>query len=142
MNGFAEAFYTHFSGQSDLFRSATISVIDTRKTEDIARLVRHLSRGRLLSSTAGLQEYDRKTPHLFYDLGDCLHALAHTQEEHLMINETLKRVVLYKRDTGRIINLTIRRHSGLSIFVPLLSLPHLTEAYRQTAWGQLVLSSM
>lgn len=138
LKGFAEAFYTYFEGKKDLFRSATISVIDTQATAEIADLVHALTAQGAEVTPSRFQEYDRKSPHLFYDLGDYLHSLARTPQEHARIDELLGRVVLYKRDTGRLINLLIRRHSGLSIFVPLPTLPRLTQAYEKTAWAMAV----
>lgn len=92
-------------------------------------------------SLEDIQVYDRRTsPHLFFDLGDYLHALASSAEDRQRIADQMKRTVLLKRHTDFMVQLPLLRHSGLSIYVEQPSLPALNNAHRHSEWGKAITS--
>lgn len=135
LNGFAEAFYKYCDSQSGVYRSATISVLRTDSMEPLKSLTHRLQAQHTDFSPLGLQYFDRNgEPHLFYDFGQYLSTLGTTNLDRQEVEKLLTSTVLYKRHTGRMINIPIFTHSGLSVYIPQGSLPYLNAAYAQTAW--------
>ena len=54
------------------------------------------------------------------------------------LKEQLSKTVIFKRNTPKLININIRKHSGLSVYIPQASLPKLNEAYMETDWWKAV----
>ena len=78
--------------------------------------------------------YDRKgRPNLFFDFRDYLAQTA-TAKEMEQLDKQLDKVVLFKRNTPKLINIRIAKHSGLSVYIPQENLPKLNEAYKNEAW--------
>ncbi len=142
--GFASAFFDHWSTQEGVYRSATISVIDLHQLNALAALTQDLTTAHHNSTPPSLEDiqvYDRRTsPHLFFDLGDYLHALASSAEDRQRIADQMKRTVLLKRHTDFMVQLPLLRHSGLSIYVEQPSLPALNNAHRHSEWGKAITS--
>lgn len=130
---FAGAFFDYFDAQEGQYRSATVSVIRTAETETLVQLIKELSPDLTQTEIDGIQHFDRKgKPHLFFDLGDFLHAAAKTDSRHHQIDDALGRAVVFKNQTSRLISIGILKHSGLSVYIPQEGLDKLNEAYKDT----------
>ncbi|MDI9604875.1 MAG: clostripain-related cysteine peptidase [Bacteroidota bacterium] len=137
LSAFAEAFFNYFNALDGVYRSATVSVIRTAETEPLVRLMKDISPNLTPTEIENIQYFDRKgKPHLFFDLGDYLHAAAKIEEQHRQVNNALARAVIFKKQTSRLINLDILKHSGLSVYIPQEGLKELNEAYKETSWAK------
>ncbi len=134
--GFAKAFYKHFEQLEGQYRSATISVIKTEKLDALAEFVKaHKPKQLSNEAIASIQHFDRKNTHLFFDLRSYL-LKANEQIKASELNKYLDDVLLYKGNTGKIVKLNIKEHSGFNTYIPQDGLPKLNEAYQETAWAK------
>ena len=139
LTGFANAFYQYFNNKQGDWHSATISVLKTKEIEGIAALTKELLPNLTQAQIDQLQYYDRNgAPHLFFDLGDYMLAAAKNDYDRQRINEALNKCVIFKQTTGRIIDITINRHSGLNVYINQESLPYLNTAHDETEWAKAV----
>ncbi len=137
LTAFADAFFNYFDALEGVYRSAAVSVIRTAETEPLVRLIKDISPKLTPTEIENIQHFDRKgKPRLFFDLGDYLHATAKTDEQHRQVDDALARAVVFKKQTSRLINLDILKHSGLSIYIPQEGLSELNEAYKETSWAK------
>ena len=138
LQGLARAYFAYFAGQTGKEQSATVSVINTRHLETLAEVAKKVQADIAeYPDTTGIQFYDRKgVPHLFYDLGEYLHVLDSDNRYAVTIDSTMSRTVTFRRNTPHFLNIDIKKHSGLSVYIPLQTQEPLNAAYHKTAWWQ------
>lgn len=129
----AEQYAAVVESQEGLYRSGTLSVIDTGVLEGLANALRGLQ---MPNTYAGLQRYDRGSgAPLFYDLGELIALQAEPMKSSA--KGWLERAVLYEWHTPTFMGfLPIHTHSGLTTYLPTEAYPQLNLAYQQTAWWQ------
>ena len=143
LKGFGQAFFDYFDGQQGELRSAVISLVKTSEMDALAELTHRISLPSLTQEQIdNIQEYDgnyrnASWPHLFFDFEDYMSQNATTQQLE-ELKEQLSKTVIFKRNTPKLININIRKHSGLSVYIPQASLPKLNEAYMETDWWKAV----
>ena len=143
LKGFGQSFFDYFNGQQGLSQSAAISLIRTSEMEALAELTHRISLPSLTQEQIdNIQEYDgnyRNTswPHLFFDFEDYMSQNA-TPQQLEELKEQLSKTVIFKRNTSKLIYIQIRKHSGLSVYIPQASMPKLNEAYMETDWWKAV----
>ena len=138
LEGFAQAFYDYFNGLQGAYQSAAISVVRTSEMEALATLTRQISPSLNQVQIDEVQYYDRQgKPHVFFDFGDYIRKAA-TASQMVQMDELLSKAVIFKRNTPKLINITIARHSGLSVYIPQESLPKLNMAHEKTEWYKAV----
>ena len=134
MEGFAQAFYDYFNGLQGQYQSAAISVVKTSEMESLAALTREIAPSLTQQEIDQVQYYDRYgKPHVFFDFGDYLRQVA-TPNQAARLDELLAKTVIFKRNTPKLINIDIIKHSGLSVYIPQESLPRLNKAHEGTEW--------
>ena len=138
LESFGQAFFDYFNSQQGLYKSAAISLIKTSEMEGLAALTRAI--GLPLQSQEQIdhiQHYDGNyragLPHLFFDYRDYIVQSA-TPKQIEQLDEQLSKVVIFKQNTPKLINVTIAKHSGLSVYIPQTNLPRLNDAYKITDW--------
>lgn len=138
LKDFAKDFFNYFSTLQPPYKSATISVINTAPIERLARAVKELAVEELSQEQINkLQAFDRKTPHLFFDFTDYYQKAAPASEQ-VKLKSILDEIIVYKAHTDKLINIAIKKHSGLSVYIPQTGLHLLNEAHKQTAWRKFV----
>ena len=118
---------------------ATITVIDTRKMDDLANVCKTLvasHREELASVNAQkVQRYFRPavTPNctVMYDLEDIFVKAGITAEEHQALTEALETAIVYKAATKKFLSIPINTYSGLSMYLPASGNPTLDSYYRE-----------
>lgn len=134
LKGFAQAFFDYFNGLQDAHQSAAISLVKTSEMEPLAALVSEINLELTQEVIDKVQYYDRKgKPHLFFDFRDYIDQVA-TSEQMEQLDLLLDKAVLFKRNTPKLININITKHSGLSVYIPQEALPRLNKAYKETDW--------
>lgn len=137
--GFAQDFFNYWNSQEGIYRSATVSVVKSNGLEELATWAKQQHAAEKIAASSdsllkATQTYDRLPVHLFHDLYDVLGSCVHTEAERQQLNDIFSRTVILSKTTGRIVQLPIMRHSGLSTYIPRSTLPALNMAHEQTAW--------
>lgn len=132
--------YTDYYGDGTV--SGIASLIDCSQVENLAYAYKNVLE-HIKDSIAkdDIQAYDCSYPHLYYDLGDYVHAITDNSLSLALFENQLQKTVIHKVTTpsvftqtgGRDSMLTINRYSGLSTYIPGTS-PGYDYAYMQTEW--------
>jgi Clostripain family len=140
----ADAYYAHCDKQESPYRSATASVIRLDKMEKLAIAMREVYRLLPDEMTAGeaeeIQGFDRSADRLFFDMGSLItytsENLADSESRPVLGNaaQVLQEAVPYKSATPFFVNLPVRSHSGLTVYIPQPDYPGLNKAWQQTGW--------
>lgn len=133
----AKRYMDYYQGLTGIYRSATVSVIDTRELEYLAKITSSL----LGNNPTQKEAFDRSTvqrldcyeEQYIFDFSDFIHkAFPNTPEA---FNDQLKKVVLYKAHTDEFMNeFTIDTYCGLSSYIPLKSRNDLNSYYQKLKW--------
>lgn len=144
LSGFAARYMAYCNNREGAYRSGTISVIDLKRMDELIRFVSPLLQREAETDISALQCFDRTENKVFFDFGDCMEQVIrqNNQAEEAadrikQLNELLKQVILYKASTPYFVNLPIRRHSGLTIYVGQEAYPGLNDAYKELSWYRL-----
>ena len=136
-----EDYFQQYDIQSGIYRSATISVIDCSRMQQLAQTCRTLF-DKYRAEIAGLdpssvQRYFRSRYHWFYDLEDILAKAGITSEELTDLRESLNSCVIYKASTPQFMNeFKITTYSGLSMYLPCNGSAELDKYYKTLQWNK------
>lgn len=153
---FGQRYMAHVRTLSGTGCSATLSLIRTSSMPALAEAVRRVTRGFADEEgrdtpPAGLQHFDRPGAYgdrpaaaRFYDLEAYVEACLADPDAEAAFRGALADAVVWRDATERFLGgegspyggFDIRRHSGLTVYVPRGEFPELNEAYRRTAWWQ------
>lgn len=139
--GVCREYFDYYDAQSGNNRSATISVLDTRRMESLAEVCRELfEKYRSQISTLDgnrVQGFFRYNKHYFYDLRDILVQAGITSRERARLDEALEECILYKAATPYFLNFRISQYCGLSMYLPSMGTPFLDSFYvSQMDWNK------
>lgn len=81
-----------------------------------------------------IQGYFRFNKHWFYDFDDYISRIA-SADEYASFTEALSRAVIYKAATERFLNITIKKYSGLSTYIPNPEYVYLNNFYKTLRWN-------
>lgn len=139
-------YFNYYNAQSGSKRSATISLVDTRKMgalEEVCRQLFEKYRVQINSLPGSLvQGYFRFNRHYFYDLKDILVNAGITEAETLQLQAALDQCILYKAATpyffqGGNYGFAIKNYSGLSMYLPSMGSAYLDNYYlNHIAWNK------
>lgn len=142
----AKAYYDIYNNEtSSIMRSATVSVVDCRKLEDLATIVKkHAEAIRAISNTATantVQPYFQsrysRYHGIFYDLEDMIKKAGATEEELAELGSALDECVLCKYATEYFLGtIKINTHCGLSMYLPDNDRSILNEFYTTLKWNE------
>lgn len=146
MNGIAFDYYIKYAmEESEVNRSATISVVDCRKLEPLAEIIRRNKDAidALAQSTTRnrVQKYFRssysRNHGMFFDLEDILIKSTAPDSELQALNTALKDCIVCKYATPSFLtSLRIDNHSGLSMYLPDPGRRILNQHYTTLAWNK------
>lgn len=132
--------YTDYYGDGTV--SGMASLIDCSQVENLAYAYKNVLE-HIKDSIAkdDIQAYDCSYPHLYYDLGDYVHAVTDDLLSLALFENQLEKTVVHKVTTssvftqtgGRDSLLTINHYSGFSTYIPGAS-PMYDYPYMQTEW--------
>ena len=131
----ARAYASRVDQQADLYRSGTLSLVDTTPLDELAEAMQGMT---LPPDLGSMQRFDRGggAP-LFYDLGQVISLQEKSRREKA--EDCLRRAILYEWHTETFMGyLPLKHHSGLTIYLPSPTYPELNRAYGKTAWGRIV----
>lgn len=140
--GIATEFYNYYKDAA-----GTVSVVKSDELEDLAASCRAIFHGKTESELFAvpakelqIMEYLTPNYHALYDFDDYVSRLA-TEEQYNAFKQSMEKAVIYKATTpksvyayGGGLYLTVKKFSGLSIYVPQETLPKLNEWYKDLEW--------
>ena len=133
-------YFEYYDAQSGSNRSATISVVDTRKMDALTQLCATLFEKyrSALSTLSGskVQGYFRYERHFFYDLRDILVNAGISAEEEAALDAALQECVVYKAATPQFLSIPLNHVCGLSMYLPSMGSDFLDKFYREhVSWN-------
>lgn len=144
LSSFAARYMAYCNSREGAYRSGTISVIDLKRMDELIGFVSPLLQREVETDISSLQCFDRTENKLFFDFGDYMeqvirqdNRVEEVADMEKELNKLLDQLVVYKASTPYFVNLPIRRHSGLTIYVEQEIYPGLNNAYRELSWYRL-----
>ena len=139
-------YFAYYDKQTDMYRSATICLVDTRRMDALETVCRELF-GQYREALAQLkgsavQGYFRYNRHFFYDLKDVLVKAGITEAEEARLDAALDQCVVYKAATpwfmyGGSYGFPISQYCGMSMYLPSMGTDMLDTYYKQhVSWNQ------
>ena len=134
-------YFEFYNGQSGSNRSATITVVDTRKMDALEAVCKELFEAYrpVLQSLNGdhVQGYFRFDRHYFYDLQDILVQAGITEAEKARLQAALDQCILYQAATPTFLGISMERVCGLSMYLPSMGSTYLDNYYKKNiSWNQ------
>src|SRR5690606_10634819 len=134
----AENFLEYYRHQTGLFQSATISLIQTNRLEDIARETKRL----ILSNTSIHPINKEDVQHLTFDTSnnvasyDAISFLSNNYEynAYSSVGTSINQAVLFKGSTALFLGHEIIEYCGISVYLPEMNDPYL-EYYNSLQWN-------
>lgn len=130
---FAAEYFNYCNSLTGDRRSATVSVIRPGGLAPLKELLAQ-AEGRVLRwhdvHREGIQAFDRRSPHLFYDLEGYLREIG-TPQENRALADILQQSIVYKACTESFMpssvgGFRIKEHCGLTIYIPAESYGYLS----------------
>jgi hypothetical protein len=136
----AEHYFNYYNEQEGAYRSATISLIDTKELNNLAGITGQLISGQTFDIVSfdrtSVQPLDVYGEQYTFDFLDFItKAFPEADKQPLM--EQLEKTVLYKAHTERFLEMyEINTYCGLSCYIPHAGRNDLNSYYQQLSWCQ------
>ncbi|MBO4340525.1 MAG: hypothetical protein J5835_03745 [Bacteroidales bacterium] len=136
-----DTYLERYPNANSYYRSATISVVDTREMEPLADVCKTLfEKYRSVIATMNhrrVQGYFRSNRHFFYDLQDILVKAGIDEDEAAQLQAALDQCVVYKAATDSFLSVTINTACGFSMYLPANGGEYLNKYYTsRLAWNR------
>ena len=134
----AKKYMDYYQQLIGIYRSATISVINTRELEKLAQITSSLLAGNSINwglfNRSIVQRLDNYEEQYLFDFSDFMHKAFIGNQTELFDNQ-LRKVVLYKANTDEFMGkFLITTYCGLSSYIPLISRSDLNNYYQKLKW--------
>lgn len=131
----AKSYYDYYNSMSSsVMQSATISVVETKKLEEVASAINALVEPQPTVEFYGMQQYGRSSTSLndiFYDLTNFVRSTWGDNELYSDCAEAMSQAVLYEAATAKVLGtITINEHCGMSCYIPRTTEPETYATYR------------
>jgi len=133
-------YFEFYNSQTGSNRSATITVVDTRKLDALAAVCKDLfnSYSTQIQNLNGnrVQGYFRNDRHYFYDLKDILVQAGVPDAQIKSLDTALDNCLLYQAATPAFLGIDLLRVCGLSMYLPSMGTTFLDNYYRNNiSWN-------
>lgn len=148
LEGFCRNYFDYYNNhQQVLYRSATISLIDTKKLEPLADACRDIfeSQRAEIGALAGkniVQPYFQQTytslHGWFFDLESTVINSGASHEQLARVKDALDQCIIYKAATETFFTtqIKINHHCGLSMYLPYKNKTYLNNFYKSLEWNK------
>lgn len=131
-------FFDLYDAQSGVSRTATVSLVDCSKLEELAAVSRKIFAAHKadmpLVRPSAVQHYYTGDKPWFYDLTDYVKQFA-SESEFAEFTAAMDRTVICKYATEWILGVVrVRTHSGLSTYIPIQNSTYLNSYYKTLDW--------
>ncbi|MDR3286079.1 MAG: hypothetical protein LBT27_01380 [Prevotellaceae bacterium] len=136
---FAKAYFDYRNNMSGTSRSATISLINTAKMDDLAAVVKTIYNNNAAFDIGNIQHFNRNQHHLFFDLSDFIEIIS-TNQQKADYEQIIFQIVEYQDATPQFMrnyeySFTINKHCGLTTYIKQALFPNLNAEYDNLNWG-------
>jgi hypothetical protein len=134
-------YFDLYNNQENIaYRSATISLIDTKWLDELANVCKQIygSAGEKMKlvDSDNVQKFYTGNKGWFYDLQDYISQFASTEEIE-QLKSVLDKAILYKNATPMLLGLyRINYHCGLSTYIPIPMATNLNIYYKTLDWAK------
>lgn len=140
LRSICQKYYDYYNSLSGMSRTATVSLIDCSKLEELASVCKKIFRSHrddmAQVDPAAVQRYYTGNKHWFYDLEDYIAQFA-DENELAEFSNVMERTVPFKLATDWILSVVrVRTHCGLSTYIPLFDAAYLNSYYQTLDWTQ------
>lgn len=134
----AKKYMDYYRQLTGIYRSATISVINTKELEQLGEITSLLLGGNSINmdlfDRSVVQRLDSYEEQYIFDFSDFIHK-AFPESQTASFDDQLKKVVLYKAHTDEFMEIFfIKTYCGLSSYIPLKSRNDLNNYYQRLKW--------
>ena len=133
-------YYEYYNSLTGNYRSATITLVNCRKTaalaEACASIISAHRDGLAAADRNNVQAYFYNELHWFYDLRDLLEKAGATPEELARLDSALSECVVYAAATPTFFNLKLDNVCGLSMYFPYPEKKELNNYYKTLSWNK------
>ena len=139
---FARNAYDEIDRQYGAYRSGTLSLVRTSGLESLGHWLKSNRISGMITDNEGIQYFDRKTNHLFFDFEAYYSRLLADDISRSQLTSFLDNCLIYKAATPSFMSgyngFDIRFHSGLTTYIPQEMFPSLNEEYKKMKWYKAV----
>lgn len=134
-------YFTQYDIDKGVYRSATVSLIDCDKMEEVAQVCRRIfeanREGLSNINPDNVQRFYRGNKHWFYDLESIITESGADESELKDLYNALYKCVIYKGHTPEfMLEFEIDTFSGLSMYLPCNGGAELSKFYKTLRWNQ------
>lgn len=136
-----KAFYEQYAIQSGDYRSATVTLVDCSKLNEIANAYAEIIKD--YKSNIDNVDYSKvqkyfysSSKHWNYDMYDIVEQADIPEKNLEPLKKAIDNCIIYKAHTPSFFNLKIDRYSGLSMYLPADGKRFLDIEYKKTAWNK------
>ncbi|MCA5005183.1 clostripain-related cysteine peptidase [Sphingobacterium bovistauri] len=134
----ANKYYNHYNSLSGNFQSATISVVDASKLQNIANLTKATMQSQhplfndFKRNEIQRMDFDRfSNPLIAFDFLDFMETNYNTPTINTL-KDAINEAVIYKANTAKFNGHIINKHSGLTCYIPISDNENLVHDYYRT----------
>ena len=147
LTGFGQSVFNHTLtyAETELQHSATYSVIQTSKLQDLADFIRLNCDFEKEITITEIQHFDRYSYRLFFDFEGYYGRLLEADTQRAELARLIDNCVTWKAATPGFMNqqsgyngFTINNHSGLTTYIPQEQFTGLNEAYNGLSWTKAI----
>lgn len=132
--------FARYTDPKQIYPYCTISAIDCRNIEPLAEVCRSIIENHrntlALLKPYLIQGYFRFGWHWFYDLRDIFDKAGASAEELSRLDEALGGCIVRNLATDKFIEIDIKTHCGLSMYLPCNGSPTLDAYYKTLSWNE------
>lgn len=140
LESFANDAFEELKKQS--FSSVTLSLIRTSTLHELADWVRKNATDVEYPSIEGIQVFDRKYNHLFFDFEQHFSRLTDSADARAELSGLLKNCLISKYHTPSFLlgysGFKIEHYSGLTTYINQRKFPNMENEYKKTKWAQAI----
>lgn len=142
-------FYKYYEGQTGLYKSATIALVDCSKLEPLAKACKTIFNAHRSELAAinykEVQPFFRTYHRWFFDLEDMVAHCNPTDDEKAAFDDAMNNCIIYKNATDTFFGgdksgqgFDIRKFCGMTSYLPCCGNDDLSKYYKQLAWNKAV----
>lgn len=142
---FMQAAFNFYNSQSGAYRSATFSIVNTKKLDALIHFIRTNAKYNPEINPNTIQIFDRNK-NFFYDFEDYFAQLLADDTQKQTLKNLIEECVVWKIATPAFMQrwhgdengFKINKHSGMTTYIINPNKPHLTEAYKKLKWSKAI----
>lgn len=138
---FMNEVFVHYNSKTGYERSATYSIIKTENLHLLAEFIKKNTKNDWAIGHKDIQVFDRGR-NLFFDFEDYYSRLLIDESQETTLQELINKFVIWKQATPEFMlwydGFYIKKHSGMTSYIPSPAKPKLTEAYKKLKWTKAI----